>query len=113
MLQSASTISQSIPDHLAQFSTFGILRGKTLDSTPRNKSSLTLLFEDLYHMCNDPRLAETNDRLHQLNDSLQKDYQSAVAVPEHRHLLTVSDFVLVFLFRYIHPHFSGLRVLVQ
>ena len=45
---------------------------------------------DLYHVCNDPRIAETNDRLIQINDSLQKDYQSAVALAEHRHLLTVS-----------------------
>jgi hypothetical protein len=44
---------------------------------------------DLYHVCNDPRLAETNDRVIQLNDSLQKDYQSAIALAEHRHLLTV------------------------
>ena len=30
MLQSASTISQSIPDYLAQLNTYGILRGMTL-----------------------------------------------------------------------------------
>ncbi|CAF5172531.1 unnamed protein product, partial [Rotaria magnacalcarata] len=46
---------------------------------------------DLYHVCNDPRLAETNDRVIQLNDSLQKDYQSAVALAEHRQLLTWTD----------------------
>jgi hypothetical protein len=44
---------------------------------------------DLYHVCNDPRLTETNDRVIQINDSLQKDYQSAVSLAEHRHLLTV------------------------
>jgi hypothetical protein len=44
---------------------------------------------DLYHVCADPRLAETNDRVIQINDSLQKDYQSAIGLAEHRHLLTV------------------------
>ena len=46
---------------------------------------------DLYHMCNDPRLPETNDRLMQINDSIQKDYQSTVGLAEHRHLLTVNE----------------------
>jgi hypothetical protein len=46
-------------------------------------------------MCNDPRVAEANDRLMQLNDTLQNDYQSAVALPEHRHLLTVSDRMII------------------
>ncbi|CAF4667555.1 unnamed protein product [Rotaria socialis] len=72
MLQSATTISQSIPDYTAQLNTMSLLR-------------------DLYHVCNDPRLAETNDRVIQLNDNLQKDYQSAVALAEHRHLLTWTD----------------------
>ncbi|CAF4492508.1 unnamed protein product, partial [Rotaria magnacalcarata] len=72
MLQSATTISQSIPDYTAQLNTMSLLR-------------------DLYHVCNDPRLAETNDRVIQLNDSLQKDYQSAVALAEHRQLLTWTD----------------------
>ncbi|CAF4838976.1 unnamed protein product, partial [Rotaria socialis] len=40
MLQSATTISQSIPDYTAQLNTMSLLR-------------------DLYHVCNDPRLAET------------------------------------------------------
>jgi hypothetical protein len=69
---------------------------------------------DLYHVCADPRLAETNDRVIQINDSLQKDYQAAVGLVEHRHLLTVRKYwifnrctsnSLVF--------FSGLMVLVQ
>ncbi|CAF1129369.1 unnamed protein product [Rotaria sordida] len=72
MLQSATTISQSIPDYTAQLNTMSLLR-------------------DLYHVCNDPRLAETNDRVIQINDSLQKDYQSAIALAEHRHLLTWTD----------------------
>ncbi|CAF0765748.1 unnamed protein product [Adineta ricciae] len=72
MLQSATTINQAIPDYTAQLNTMSLLR-------------------DLYHICNDPRLAETNDRVIQLNDSLQKDYQSALALAEHRHLLTWTD----------------------
>ncbi len=47
------------------------------------------MFLDLYHVCSDPRLGETNDRVIQINDSLQKDYQAAVGLAEHRHLLTV------------------------
>ncbi len=67
---------------------------------------------DLYHVCADPRLAETNDRVIQINDSLQKDYQSAIGLAEHRHLLTVRintiNLCLLFCF-----FFSGPMVLVQ
>lgn len=44
---------------------------------------------DLYHMCNDGRSVETNDRLIQLSENIQKDYQSAISTAEHRHLLMV------------------------
>jgi hypothetical protein len=95
MLQSAITISQSIPDYAAQLNTMSLLRG-----------NFKFLFEwlnfvdlilDLYHVCNDPRLTETNDRVIQINDSLQKDYQSAVSLAEHRHLLTVRNEIYMYI----------------
>ncbi len=87
MLQSAMTISQSIPDYTAQLNTMSLLRGKCHNRIRFYwKENFSL---DLYHVCADPRLAETNDRVIQINDSLQKDYQAAVGLAEHRHLLTV------------------------
>jgi len=71
---------------------------------------------DLYHVCADPRLAETNDRVIQINDSLQKDYQTAVGLPEHRHLLTVRycQNMKWIVFKWICFLFcSGLMVLVR
>jgi len=70
---------------------------------------------DLYHVCNDPRLAETNDRVIQLNDSLQKDYQSAIALAEHRHLLTVRlKYIYIYIRNtYLFIVFSGPMVLVR
>ena len=95
MLQSATTINQAIPDYTAQLNTMSLLRG-TKAIQNQKKMSLVSLILDLYHICNDPRLAETNDRVIQLNDSLQKDYQSALALAEHRHLLTVRQKIYYF-----------------
>ncbi len=75
-----------------------------------------VLFLDLYHVCGDPRLAETNDRVIQINDTLQKDYQSAIGLPEHRHLLTVrtkGKIDLTYAYYYYYFCFSGLMVLAQ
>ena len=72
------------------------------------------LFEELYHVYNDPRLGETNERLHQINDSLQKDYQSTVSLAEHRHLLTVrTHYSLFFSHFYVVDFSSGPMVLVR
>lgn len=89
MLQSAITINQSIPDYSAQLNAMSLLRGKKNQTKFVFRKFYIDFCLDLYHVCNDPRLTETNDRVIQINDGLQKDYQAAVALAEHRHLLTV------------------------
>ncbi len=103
MLQSATTISQSIPDYAAQLNTMSLLRGKKREDFGLLKRTFFWFVLDLYHVCADPRLAETNDRVIQINDSLQKDYQAAIGLAEHRHLLTVRNANLyqIFYFQFL------------